>query len=256
MNEAVELAHAKGILTAASLMVTGPAMADAVERARRLPCLAVGLHIVLVDGTPALPPRQIPALIGPDGRFHTNMLRTAFAIALFPAARAQMRAEVAAQFAAFAATGLALDHVNAHKHFHLHPMIASAILAAGRAHGLAAMRVPYETGSPLLMRWWAGRLGRRLRRAGLVVNDRVIGLGDTGSLDTARMVAALAALGPGTTEIYSHPASANAYPGSALGYRYTDELAALLAPEARAALAACGASTGGFARNQPVDRAA
>jgi len=31
--------------------------------------------------------------------------------------RAQLAAETEAQFAAFAATGLVLDHINAHKHF-------------------------------------------------------------------------------------------------------------------------------------------
>ena len=36
----------------------------------------------------------------------------------------QLRAEIEAQFAAFAATGLPFDHVNTHKHFHLHPTIA------------------------------------------------------------------------------------------------------------------------------------
>jgi hopanoid biosynthesis associated protein HpnK len=127
VNEAVERAHVDGILTAASLMVAGEGAADAVERAKRLPNLGVGLHVVLVDGRPMLPPEQIPALVGPDGWFQPDMVKTAFAIAFNPAARAQMRAEVAAQFAAFAATGLPLDHVNAHKHFHMHPMITSAI---------------------------------------------------------------------------------------------------------------------------------
>ena len=77
VNEAVEIAHRDGILTAASLMVAGAAAADAVVRARRLPMLGVGLHVVLVDGEPVLPPEQIPALVGPDGRFRTDMLRTA-----------------------------------------------------------------------------------------------------------------------------------------------------------------------------------
>ena len=159
-----------------------------------------------------------------------------------------MHAEVAAQFAAFAATGLSLDHVNAHKHFHLHPMITSAILAAGRRHGLAAVRVPHEVGGQRLMRWWTQRLARRLRRAGLMVNDRVIGLAHSGAMDTPRLLAALDALGPGLTEIYGHPASADAYPGSAPGYRYRDELAALIAPESLAALAASKAETGSFGR--------
>jgi len=55
VNDAVEVAHRGGVLTAASLMVSAPAAADAVERARRMPSLRVGLHLVLVDGRPVLP---------------------------------------------------------------------------------------------------------------------------------------------------------------------------------------------------------
>ena len=58
VNEAVEQGHLGGILSAASLMVTGDAADDAVARARRLPRLAVGLHLVLVDGKPCLPPER------------------------------------------------------------------------------------------------------------------------------------------------------------------------------------------------------
>jgi predicted glycoside hydrolase/deacetylase ChbG (UPF0249 family) len=52
VNQGVEQAHREGILTAASLMVGGAAADDAVERARRLPTLRVGLHVVLVQGRP------------------------------------------------------------------------------------------------------------------------------------------------------------------------------------------------------------
>jgi len=229
-------------------MVAGAAAQDAVGRARRLPALGVGLHIVLADGAPILPPEQIPALVGPDGRFPADMLGTALAIAFNPAARRQMQAEVAAQFAAFAATGLPLDHVNAHKHFHLHPLIASAILRAGARHGLRAMRVPVEPGAGALLNWWAGLLGQRLRRAGLTANDQVFGLIGSGAFDAGQLRAALAALPEGLTEIYCHPATADAYPGSAPGYRYRDELAGLLDPQVRAALVASGAECGSFAR--------
>ena len=56
VNEAVEEAHRRGILTAASLMVGAPAFDDAVRRARAMPNLGVGLHLVLLDGRPVLPP--------------------------------------------------------------------------------------------------------------------------------------------------------------------------------------------------------
>jgi hopanoid biosynthesis associated protein HpnK len=229
VNEAVERAHRTGILTAASLMVGGAAAEDAVERARTMPELGVGLHIVLADGAPTLPPDQLSALVGPDGQFHTSMLRTALTIAFSPAARAQMRAEVAAQFAAFVATGLRLDHVNAHKHFHLHPMIASAIIAQAKRHGLRAIRMPAQARGGLLA-WWARLLGRRWRAQGMVTNDAVIGLAETGAFTPQRMQAALQSLPAGLTELYTHPATANAYGGSASGYLYTEELAALTDP--------------------------
>jgi len=247
VNEAVEQANSDGILTAASLMVAGDAAADAVERAWRLPELGVGLHLVLVEGRPILPPEQVPALVDADGQFHTNMVRTAFAIALSPAARRQMQAEVEAQFAAFAATGLPLDHVNAHKHFHLHPMIASAILKAGQKYGVRSIRAPIEPGRKGVESWWAKRLRSRLRRAGLTVPDQVFGLAWSGAFDTARMREAIEALPPGLTEIYTHPAT-EAYPGSAPGYRYRDELDALVDPVAKSLLLGKGVAHGSFSR--------
>ena len=245
----MEIAHTQGILTAASLMVAGEAAADAVARARRLPTLGVGLHVVLADGRPVLPAAQLPALVGPDGRF-AGMIRTAFAIALWPPARTQMRAEVAAQFAAFAKTGLALDHVNAHKHFHLHPMITSAILDAGRGIGIGAMRVPVEPGgkglAAALMRWWAGRLRARLRRRGIATNDQVAGLAVTGQFDTNAMTDAIAGVADGVTELYCHPATQDVWSGCAPGYRYRAELAALIAPQVRAALVESTVGHGDF----------
>ena len=128
------------MLTAASLMVAGDAAADAVGRARTMPDLGVGLHLVLVEGRPALPPELVPDLVDSHGRFREDMVRSAIAMAFIPRVRRQLFAEVEAQFAAFAATGLQLDHLNAHKHFHLHPVIASALLAAGAKHGMIAAR--------------------------------------------------------------------------------------------------------------------
>jgi hopanoid biosynthesis associated protein HpnK len=246
VNQAVEQGHREGILSAASLMVTGDAVADAVDRARRMPHLGVGLHLVLVDGRPALPPSQVPALLGPDGRFHDSMLRTALAIAASPAARAQLHAEIEAQFALFAKTGLPLDHVNAHKHFHLHPLIAGAVLKIGPRWGMEAMRVPYDRGGTSALRWWAGQLRRRLRRAGLLVNDRCLGLAWSGAMDANRMRQAVGEAEDGLLEVYCHPATADEWPGHAPGYRYRDELAALIDPAVRQALSASGVRHGAF----------
>ena len=257
VNAAVEQAHRDGVLTAASLMVAGDAAADAVERGRRLPRLGVGLHLVLVEGRPILPPEQIPALVDSSGQFRTDMVRTALTIFASPAARRQLAAEIEAQFAAFAATGLRLDHVNAHKHFHLHPTIASAILRAGQRHGMSAMRAPIEPpaviaaidGTPRragIEHLWAKVLRRRLRKAGVTVPDQVFGLAWSGELTPQKLRALLENLPSGLTEIYAHPAL-GPYPGSAPGYLYADELAALTDPLAKAAITRNGIACGRFA---------
>ena len=92
-----------------------PAAADAVARAKRLGTLAVGLHVVLVDGAPVSPPAEVPALVGTGGASSTRTAgaRRAPVLHLRQAAWSQLAAEIRAQFEAFRKTGLALDHVNA-----------------------------------------------------------------------------------------------------------------------------------------------
>ncbi len=153
VNEAVEQASRGGILTAASLMVAGPAAADAVRRARRLPNLRVGLHIVLADGLASLPPQQIPGIADAHGRMGEEMFFRGVRYFASAAVRRQLEAEIRAQFQAFARTGLPLDHINAHKHFHLHPTILGILIRTAREFGARAMRVPHE---PF---WFASRGG-------------------------------------------------------------------------------------------------
>ncbi|WP_174287192.1 hopanoid biosynthesis-associated protein HpnK [Sphingomonas bacterium] len=250
VNEAVERSHLDGILTAASLMVAGDAAVDAVARAKAMPSLGVGLHLVLVEGKPVLPPDQIPALVDHTGRFRIDMARAALRMFADPRARAQLAAEIEAQFAAFAATGVPLDHVNAHKHFHLHPTIASTVLKIGGRYGMTAIRAPLERGDHGIEAWWARLLQRRMRRAGMLVPDQVVGLTWTGAFDAQRMRRAIGDLPPGLTEIYTHPATADTYRGSAPGYRYRDELAALLDPAVMALIDRNGISNGHFAYHQ------
>jgi chitin disaccharide deacetylase len=243
VNEAVETAHRAGILTAASLMVSGAAAADAVARARLMPLLRVGLHLVLVEGRPTLPASQVSRLIGADGCFRSDMPALGAAIAFDPRARRQLAAEITAQFEAFCATGLALDHCNAHKHFHLHPVVGRMMASIGRRFGLRAVRVPREPlaalrkiepstsrASSLLTAPFAWLLQRHFRSVGLVTADRVFGLRWSGGMTRTRLAGLITHLPEGLTEIYLHPAT-GAYAGSAPGYCYREELEALTAPE-------------------------
>jgi hopanoid biosynthesis associated protein HpnK len=262
VNEAVELASRAGVLTAASLMVAAPAAADAVRRARMLPSLRVGLHLVLADGWAVLAPRLIPALADPDGRIDGRMFVNGLRYFALPSVRRQLEAEIRAQFTAFARTGLVLDHVNVHKHFHLHPSLLEMLLRVGRDFGISAVRLPDEplwfaarggawfTGpaAAALLIPWLALMRRRLRAAGVLHNDRIFGIACSGRMDESTLLEILARLPPGTTEIYLHPATKSGLAiDSSMGrYRHADELSALLSARVRAAIAAAGVSHGGY----------
>ena len=101
VNEGIERAHRDGVLTHASLMVAGDAAADAVRRARRLPGLRVGLHLVVIEGKSVLPPAEIPDLVDARGWFPSDQFRLGLRYFFLPQARRQLFAEIAAQFAAY-----------------------------------------------------------------------------------------------------------------------------------------------------------
>ena len=258
VNDAVEMAHRSGVLTAASLMVAAPAAADAVARAQRLPSLRVGLHLVLTEGRPVLPAAAVSRLVDGHGTLRTDMAALGAAIAFSRRTRRQLEAEISAQFEAFCAAGLALDHCNAHKHFHLHPVIGTLIARIGPRFGLRAARVPLEPAQVLraiephtaaapesLMGPLAGLLRRRLRAAGLLVPDRVFGLRWSGRMTRPRLAGLIGHLPEGLTEIYLHPATGS-FPGAAAGYGYRDELDALTCAPVLAATRAGGLRLGGF----------
>lgn len=238
VNEAVERGYREGVLRAASLMVTAPAAADAVARARHLPGLAVGMHLVLADGSAALPPSQIPDLVDGEGRFRGHMVANGVRFFFLPHVRRQLGAEIRAQFEAFAATGLSLDHVNAHKHFHLHPTILSLLLSIGRDYGLRAVRLPAEPGAwPWLSPWLVALMHRRLHREGMRHNDHVFGIRHSGGMDEHVMLEILRQLPQGLNELYLHPAVRGRLTPAMDRYRHADELAALLSPRVRRAIA-------------------
>ena len=256
VNEAVEEAHRKGVLTSASLVVTGEAAADAVRRARKMPKLGVGLHLALLDAPSALKAAEIPDLIEPGQDYlGSRAAITGAKIALVKSVREQARAEMHAQFALYRKTGLKLDHVDGHWHFHMHPTVVSILIRdlAG-PFGIKAVRVPREPAGPSsraagrtgsVKRWgtavangpiWAA-LRLRLKRAGIGSNDWFFGLNDTGHVTRDRMLGFIAELPEGVSEIGLHPASAALEGPFAppAHYQVTEELAALTDPDVIAA---------------------
>lgn len=241
-------------------MVGAPAAADAVARARTLPNLRIGLHVVLTDGEPVSARGDIPGLIDGNGAFRNDLALYGAQLTFDPAVKRQMATEIAAQFEAYRATGLPLDHVDAHRHFQLHPAIAASIISIGRRYGMRALRVPIEPWRTIaeidpgtqrrlgrIVAPWAGWLRRRVRRAGLTTADAVFGLAWSGAMTKDRVAALLRRLPAGVVEIYLHPATTDSFAGAAPGYRYAEEFAALCDADCIAAARQSGYALGGYA---------
>jgi hopanoid biosynthesis associated protein HpnK len=218
VNQAVEQAHRAGRLDAASLMVAGSAAADAVSRAQAMPELKVGLHLVVIDGRAVLPPDEIPDLVNKAGWFPSDQFRLGVEYFARPRLRRQLAAEIRAQFAAFAATGLTLHHADAHKHMHLHPTVGRLLIDIGREFGLRHVRVPAEPPAVLArcgtrtgfgghaLYHWSRLLRRQVTAAGMATTDHCFGIAWSGHMTPERVRRLLTALPGGETEIYFHPA--------------------------------------------------
>jgi hopanoid biosynthesis associated protein HpnK len=256
VNEAIEEAHRRGVLSTASLMVGARAVRDAVDRAGRLPSLRVGLHLVLVNGAPISPPQAIPDLVDRRGQFSPHLFRAGINFFFSPGVRKQLEKEIRAQFQAFRSTGLSLDHVNCHNHMHLHPTIGGLILKVGQEFGLKAVRYPYE---PVLPSWrasqngfgrkwvswlflwpWLALLRNQLKRARVRSNQFVFGMNDSGNMNLDLVLGFVKNLPPGVTEIYFHPSSRHdpELERAVKNYRYQEEFATLTSPALRQALLA------------------
>ncbi|GAO40243.1 hopanoid biosynthesis associated protein [Sphingomonas changbaiensis NBRC 104936] len=259
VNEAVEEAHRKGILTSTSLMTAGPAAEDAIRRAKRLPDLGVGLHLALYGAPAQAPADAIPYLVTPAGDLDGRSTATGVAMTLSSAVRRQVHREVEAQFRAYRLSGLPIGHLDGHWHCHQHPWILGIAIEVGKPLGLRTMRIPYEPVRPSVLaakgEGWARRIAhaashwslaahmrRRLKVNGMASNDWFFGKNDAGHVTPGLLQQMIAALPEGVSEIGLHPATGpwsgdHAPPPD---WQASGELAALIDPDTRAACEANG----------------
>jgi hopanoid biosynthesis associated protein HpnK len=223
VNEAVIHAYNEGVLTSASLMVTGAAFEQAVKLAKENPGLAVGIHLVTVVGRSALPHSEIPSLVDHHGNFSNNPTAAGLKYYFSPQARRELRRELAAQFEKFHSTGLPLSHIDGHLHLHVHPVIFNIALELGSRYGARRMRVPVEERQlalgfdrrdsmrkaihTILFGGLAWHMKKKLRARGFTFPGRVYGNLQSGRMSEQYFLYVLDNLSADTSEIYFHPAS-------------------------------------------------
>ncbi|HEX6806110.1 MAG TPA: ChbG/HpnK family deacetylase [Terriglobales bacterium] len=218
VNRAIVEGHLNGVVSSTTVMACGQRFEDAAALARQAPGLSVGCHLVLVDGTPAASAAQIPSLIGAsDGHFREKLLNFACLALAGKLDPGQIEAEAMAQIQKLQKAGIAVSHLDSHKHTHMFPVVLRGMLRAAKNCGIRAIRNPFE---PLVFtslhhwkRQFQLRLLSRFRAsfhaaladAGVVTPDGCIGIAATGGLTRETFQALIENLPDGTWEFVSHP---------------------------------------------------
>lgn len=203
--------------------MSAPAAEEAVNLAKNFPDLKVGLHLVLSNGKATLPASEVSTLVDSNGEFSSNQISSGIKMFFNAEAKFQLEKEIRAQFEAFKATGLTLDHVNAHNHMHLHPTVFSLILTIGTEYNLTAIRMPNEVplesiienrkdklkryAQWLFLKPFISRMKKQCTVRNINFNDTIYGLHDSGHMNIDKLIRILPHIEEGVTEIYLHPAT-------------------------------------------------
>lgn len=135
---------------------------------------------------------------------------------------AEIEAETAAQIALLLSKGVALTHIDTHKHVHIFPAVLRPVLRAARAAGIRAVRNPFEPAwsrratpnaswlrraEVSLLRLLEPAFRRIVAEEGFTTTDGALGVLATGTLDAATLAALLNNLPAGTWELVTHRAT-------------------------------------------------
>lgn len=145
VNAAIEQAHKEGILNSASLMVNQKYAQEAIEKAKQMPDLEMGLHINLTNEEPATNPKDIPLLVGENGKLKNGFVNLLLLSFLHPCELArQVEIEVRAQIEKYMQSGLKLEHLDSHRHVHLIPVIFKVVKKLGDEFNVKRIRLMNE----------------------------------------------------------------------------------------------------------------
>jgi predicted glycoside hydrolase/deacetylase ChbG (UPF0249 family) len=223
VNRAIVEAHRHGVVTSSTLMANGAAFADAARLAPAVPQLSIGCHVVLTDGDPVLPAKQLPSLTS-AAHFRDGMVAFA-ARAIAGAMNAdEIVAEATAQIRKIQSAGIVVSHIDTHKHTHLFPTILRPLLRAAAACGVRAVRNPFGPRLPLqsshllsrpglwaryvevrILNGFAGKFHAAVLQEGFACPDGTLGVVVTGALDETLFPAIARSIPEGTWEFVCHP---------------------------------------------------
>jgi len=263
VNRGVVRAFQDGIVTSASLLVTGSAFEDAVALAQQNPKLDVGLHLALVEERAVLGPDVLPTLVDETGRFPRTSAEFIQRALLGGISWHEVEQEIAAQIAVFEKTGLRLSHLDSHQHLHMFPPVFQIVRRLASWMDNVWIRNsagPWRKPPHVRMGRWIRQIGlnltclsaRALHGSSLPeMPDGMYGFDVGGRLTPSALEQILRRIPDGLYELICHPGEDDADTRtrySHWGYQWAEELKALTAPETQVVLKEHGITLTSFAR--------
>ncbi len=145
VNAAIIKAHKEGILNSTSLMINQKYALQAVDEAKIMPALKVGLHLNLTNEIPAADPAEIPLLVNAKGKLKNGFVNLlVLSLLKSKELRRQVEIEIRAQIEKYKATGLTLNHIDGHRHVHLIPVIFQVVRKLAEEYGIPRIRTMNE----------------------------------------------------------------------------------------------------------------
>ena len=242
INQAVVKGVQTGFLRSATLMPGGAAFAEAVHIAEANPKLGVGVHFTLVNGTPVLPPADIPSLTTDNGKFYDDYGSFMQRYLRGKISLTEVQAELAAQLNKVQNTKLNITHADSHQHLHHLPGILGTVLSLAQAAGIKCLRAARpkftvqaprsSAGESGGLKQMIGRLGLttlgeltayRAKRKNFRVPDHFMGIVAGEAITETKMRQFIRTMPEGVTEIMLHPGLNNAVLAQECGWAHDFE---------------------------------
>ena len=200
-----------GTLTSATIMPTMPAAAEALAYARERSDRSFGVHLTFVgDGEErcAAGPGEVPALTDAEGRFPAaTPVRIRALLRHLPID--QLEREIAAQLSLVRDGGVAITHVDSHRHLHKLTPFRKALERVLPRFGIERVRTVQDVYliRPLVgATYWVGSLWRQPLRRSFRTTDHFYMPASTGDLRWAdELLRRIGGLSGSTLEVGVHP---------------------------------------------------
>lgn len=228
VNEGILLAHTRGIVSSATIMANAPFFDDAVARAKSVPSLGVGIHLVLIGGKSVQPQDRVPGLVDASGAFPRTLSQFLRKLILKRINLGEVEDELRAQIQKVKDAGVEPTHLDSHKHTHVHPAIFRVVARLATEFNIRWVRKPFEQRLPAGLsypskrtfqkqkleaqaaKWYQSSWTRIQRKSSVGTPDHFLGFAGTGLLDRDSLSFLLRNLRDGVTELMCHPAVCDA----------------------------------------------